>query len=84
MARYVRYQMQHFEHCMNSFLGRSFPVWRNKALHHAKQIRVYPPRQNWENNLAPSNILHPENVAVDRNILLYPSDYLHVPQNVLN
>jgi len=83
-AHYVHYQMRHFEHCTNSFLGRLSPMWKNKALHHSKRIRVCPPRQNWGKNRAPNSILHPENVAVDRNKLLYPNDYLHVPLHVLN
>lgn len=83
-ARYVLYQMRHFEHCTSSFLDRLSPMWKNKALHHSKRTLVYLLRQNWGNNRAPNSILHPENVVVDRSKLLYPNDYLRVPLRVLN
>lgn len=83
MAQYVHCQM-YFEQCTNSFLCRLFLVRRSKELHHTKRIRVYSVRLSWGKNRATNSILHPENVAVDRNKPLYPNDHLHVPRNVLN
>jgi len=84
MVHYVQYRMPRSEHYMNNFLDQLFPMQRNKALHHVRQIHVYLPRQNWGNNRVPNNISHQENVAVDHNRLLYPNDYLRVLQSVLN
>ena len=84
MDHYVRYRMQYSERSKNNFLDQLFPMQKSKALHHVRQIRVYPPRRNWESIHAPNNMIHLENAVVGRNTLLYPNDYLRVLRNVLN